>query len=139
VEAVEYKYRFPYPLDPQGDPSPILQLRVFNPSNTFSGLDIDTHLDSGAEYSLLNGWIARTLGFDLLSGNLRTYGPLVGPTIAGRVHRVRLSHPELGNFDMEMGFSTVEIHREILGRDFFNLTQIGFRERQLTYYLSTVP
>ena len=46
------------------------------------------------------------------------------------LHAVRLSHPELGCFDLEIGFSPFPLRRNLLGRDFFNLVQIGFRERQ---------
>ena len=139
MDTVSYSHRFNYPRDPQGNSFPILQLRILNLSNPTNGLDIDAYLDSGAEYSFLNGWIAHVLGLDLLSGSLRRYGPLVGPAIDGRVHRVRLSHPGLGQFDMDIGFSTVDIRREILGRDFFNLAQIGFRENHLTYYITAAP
>lgn len=57
----------------------------------------------------------------------------------GRVHRVSLSHPTLGNFEIEIGFSTEPIRREILGRDFFSQIQIGFREKQLSYYITPEP
>lgn len=139
MENVSYEYRFEYPRNPEGNPFPILQLRVLNPSDPEKGLDIDAYLDSGAEYSLLNGWIAVLLGLDLFSGSERKYGPIAGPIITGRVHRVRLSHPILGDFDMDIGFSTDGINRDVLGRDFFNLIQIGFRERQLTFYVSPRP
>jgi hypothetical protein len=137
VEVVQYTHQLAYPLDSQGKPFPILQLRISNPADSEHGLDIEGYLDSGAEYSLLNGWMATAMGFDLLSGTERKYGPIVGPTIIGRVHRIRLAHPTVGTFDLDVGFSTQEIHREILGRDFFNLIQIGFRERYLSYYLKT--
>jgi hypothetical protein len=139
VFTVEYAQRLNYPCDEQGNPFPILQLRVLNPSDPENGLDIDAYLDSGAEYSLLAGWIATTIGFDLFAGAERKYGPLVGPLIHGRVHLARLSHPSLGNFDMDVGFSTVEIRRNILGRDFFSRVQIGFREKQLIYYITPTP
>jgi len=116
VEVVQYTHQLAYSLDSQGKPFPILQLRILNPADSEQGLDIEGYL---------------------LSGNERKYGPVVGPTIIGRVHRIRLSHPTVGNFDLDVGFSTQEIHREILGRDFFNLVQIGFRERYLSYYLTT--
>jgi hypothetical protein len=137
VEVVQYAHRLAYPLDSLGKPFPILQLRISNPADSEQGLDIEGYLDSGAEYSLFNGWMATAIGFDLLSGTERKYGPIVGPTIVGRVHRIRLAHPAVGTFDLDVGFSTQEIRREILGRDFFNLVQIGFRERYLSYYLKT--
>ena len=138
METVEYTHRFDY-VRISGEPFPVLQLRVLSPSQPELGLDVDAYLDSGAQGSLFNGWRARALGLDLLSGPRKQYGPIVGPSIEGRLHRVRLSHPILGNFDLEIGFSTVEITREILGRDFFNLIQIGLRERYLTYYITPSP
>jgi hypothetical protein len=38
-----------------------------------------------------------------------------------------------------VGFSSGEIHRNLLGRDFFNLAQIGFRERHLTFFITPSP
>lgn len=139
METVSYAYQFNYPSDSNGNPFPILQLRVFNPSDREKGLDIEGYLDSGAEYSLLNGWIARSIGLDLLTGTKRNYSPARGDPIVGRVHRVTFSHPTLGNFEIEIGFSTEPIRREILGRDFFSQIQIGFREKQLSYYITPAP
>jgi hypothetical protein len=48
-------------------------------------------------------------------------------------------HPDLGSFTLEVGFSSTDIHRNLLGRDFFNLAQIGFRERFLTLYVTPAP
>jgi hypothetical protein len=138
VETIEYAHRFDY-VRISGEPFPILQLRLFNPSRPDRGLDVDAYLDSGAQGSLFNGWRAQALGLDLLSGPRKLYGPIAGPNIEARLHRVRLSHPILGKFDLEIGFSTVEIRREIVGRDFFNCIQIGFRERYLTYYITPIP
>ena len=137
MEVVQYTHQVTYLRDSIGKPFPILQLRISNPVDSDQGLDIEGYLDSRAEYSLLNGWMAAAIGLDLLSGTERKYGPIVGPTIVGRVHRIRLTHPAVGTFDLDVGFSTQEIRREILGRDFFNLVQIGFRERYLSYYLKT--
>jgi hypothetical protein len=44
-----------------------------------------------------------------------------------------------GDFNLEIGFTDRQIRRNLLGRDFFNLVQIGFREHQLQYYLNTTP
>ena len=81
----------------------------------------------------------RGLGLNLYSGPRKVYGSTAGESIEGRLHKVRLSHPDLGDFDLEIGFSTGVIRRNLLGRDFFNLIQIGFRERYHTYYLTPSP
>ncbi|OGP30829.1 MAG: hypothetical protein A2038_06005 [Deltaproteobacteria bacterium GWA2_57_13] len=139
METVTYEFRFEYPRNPEDNPFPILQLRVLNPSDPLRGIDVDAYLDSGAEYSLFNGWIAKSLGLSLLEGVPRKYGPIIGEVIEGRVHQVRLSHPNLGYFDIDIGFSLGQIRRDILGRDFFNQVQIGFREKQLSYYITPTP
>ena len=64
-------------------------------------LEIQCHLDSGAEVSLFDGEIA---------------------------HGIR--HEELGEHELRVGFSEQRQARNLLGRDFFNLFRIGFRERQ---------
>lgn len=136
--TVQYSQRFNY-REINEKSFPVLQLGVSSPSQPALSVDIDAYLDSGAEYSLFNGWIARSLGFDLYSGPLRPYGTTAGHRIEGRVHPVRLSHPDLGSFELEMGFSTEQISRDLLGRDFFELIQIGFRQRHRVYYLSPTP
>ena len=40
---------------------------------------------------------------------------------------------------MELRFSIGQIQRNLLGRDFFNLMQIGFRERHLEVFLTASP
>lgn len=135
---VRYSHRFNY-REIQKSSFPILQFRVSNPLQAELGVDIDAYLDSGAQYSLLSGWIATSLGLDLYSGRQRWYGTTAGHRIEGRVHQIRLSHPGLGSFDIGVGLSTEEIRRDLLGRDFFNLVQIGFRERQLEYYMTPSP
>lgn len=137
--AVQYAYELAYTRDPlTGDPFPILPLRIATPNNPGTALDINAYLDSGAQRSLFDGWIAISLGLDLLSGQALSYGSL-GGMIQGRLHQIRLSHLDLGEFDLEIGFSENPIRRHILGRDFFNLIQIGFRERYLTFYVTPTP
>jgi hypothetical protein len=76
----------------------------------------------------------------LNSGQKKECGSLVkGAGVEARLHWVRLSHPELGDFDLEIGFTESPISRNLLGRDFFNLIQIGFRERYLTFYATPTP
>src|SRR3990172_4793328 len=115
-----YSHQFNY-REVNGKSFPILQLRISNPQQPELGIDIDTYIDSGAEYSILNGWIATSLGIALLSGEPRWFGTTIGNRIEGRRHRVRLFHPDLGSFDLEVALSTQDIRRDLLGRDFFNL------------------
>jgi hypothetical protein len=59
-----------------------------------------------------------------------------GSSIEARLHTVHVHHEKLGDFELEVGFSLGDIQRELLGRDFFNLAQVGFHEKQLAYYLT---
>jgi hypothetical protein len=93
----------------------------------------------GTPPSLFNGFIIQALGVELQNNNPKPYRSTVGDTITGYMHHVRLLLPEVGGFDLEVGFSDRRIQRNLLGRDFFNLVQIGFRERQLQYFLNSSP
>jgi len=101
--------------------------------------DIIAYLDSGAQRSLFDGTLAMSIGLDLLAGHRLMFGSAVGFSIEGTIHPVRLSHPDLASFDLEIGFSTVPLRRNLLGRDFFNLVQIGFRERQQLFHVRVEP
>lgn len=138
---VTYAHEFPYRYDPvTNDPFPLLQLRLSRPDQDLeNAIDIDAYLDSGAQRSVLEGWMAPALGLDLMDGEPVTYSSTTGQELQGRLHEVRLSHPLLGAFHLEIGFATSDIARNLLGRDFFNLIQLGFRERQLVFYVTPSP
>lgn len=137
--TVSYDHELAYAHEPNGNRSPQLTFRVSNPAQPTNAIDVDAYVDSGADGSLLNGWIARVLGIDVLSGYKKTYQPTAGPGIDATHHAVRLEHANLGVFELEVGFTLGEIRRNLLGRDFFNLVQIGFRERHLAFYVSPRP
>ncbi|MGH7816014.1 MAG: hypothetical protein ACREOR_01370, partial [Candidatus Binatia bacterium] len=103
------------------------------------GIDTDAYLDSGAEVSLFNGDLLAGLEIDLINNNRKSYGSTFGASVTGYLHTVRLILPDVGDFSLDIGFSNGEIRRNLLGRDFFNLVQIGFRENQLEYYLNPRP
>jgi hypothetical protein len=103
------------------------------------GIDTDAYLDSGAEASLFNGDLLAALEIDLINDNRKSYGSTFGGAVTGYLHNIRLTLPDVGDFSMEIGFSHGEIRRNLLGRDFFNLVQIGFRERHSEYYLNPLP
>ncbi|MBI3300886.1 MAG: hypothetical protein HYZ72_02245 [Deltaproteobacteria bacterium] len=117
----------------------MLVLQMASPDHPEQALDIDAYLDSGAQRSLFDGGIGTALGLDLFSGPEIRYVSIAGTGLAARLHQVRLAHPALGSFELEVGFSTVPISRNLLGRDFFNLVQIGFRERYLVFYVTPTP
>lgn len=136
---VSYDHDFNYLFSPNQRAYPGLVLRVGTPGTPEQALETDAYLDSGAERSLFDGRIATAIGLDLLNGRRLLYQPTAGQQVEGRLHRVRLSHPDLGIFEIEVGFSTQPITRNLLGRDFFNLIQVGFRERHLAFYLTPAP
>lgn len=110
-----------------------------HPEDPELGIDMDAHLDSGAELSLFNGDFLTALNITLINSKPKGYSPTVGPSVTGYMHNVRLTVPGVGNFDLEVGFSDVPIRRNLLGRDFFNLVQIGFREHQLQFFIDPTP
>ena len=137
--SVDYSYALGYLPAERHRSFPGLPIQVGNPNVPDQAVEVPAHLDSGAEYSLFGGWIARSIGLDLLSGPPRPYASTTGASIEARVHRAVLIHPLLGTFPLEIGFSLSNIHRNLLGRDFFNLVQIGFRERRLAFYVTPSP
>lgn len=135
--AYDHQLDYLYDINQQRFPGLLLQIRSSDLPE--QALETDAHLDSGAERSLFAGWIGRAIGLDLLRGRPLPYRSTAGHEVEGRLHRVELSHPELGKFQLEVGFSMEPITRNLLGRDFFNLIQVGFRERHLAFYLTPAP
>jgi hypothetical protein len=139
VPTITYTYQFQYTYDPKGDPFPILPVRVLSTASPGLVVEVDAYLDSGAERSLFSGTLAIPLGIDLLRGRRIAYFSAGGMRMDAFLHPVTIRHPELGQFDLEVGFSSVALARNLLGRDFFNLVQVGFRERQLVFYITPEP
>lgn len=139
VEVVAYEYRVEYGHDPRGHLYPRLSLQLASATEPDLTVDIDAHLDSGAEKSLVSGRLGISLGIDVLSGPQLVYQTTMGARLVATLHPVQLMHPELGLFRLEVGFSTSDIQRNLLGRDFFDLVQIGFRERHRMIFLSPTP
>ena len=137
--AVSYQFEFDYCYDSNGRLFPRLEFQVSNPADPDKSVDVQMHLDSGAERSLLNGWIGVSLELDILNGNSISYQTGAGTLLTATTHVVRFLHPDLGGFDLDIGFSSIEIPRNLLGRDFFDLAQIGFRERFAKFYVTARP
>ena len=139
MPTVAYAYQFPYRHGRAGGLFPILPITIMNPRQPSRAVDTIVHLDSGAQRSLFDGTLARLIGLDLFDGRRLPFASAAGVSIEALLHAVRLSHPELGEFDLEIGFSTAPLRRNLLGRDFFNLVQVGFRERHLVFYVTPEP
>lgn len=136
--TVNYLHEFNYRDFVEGH-SPVLQLRVSHPDNSENQIDVDAYLDSGAQRSLFSGFLITSLGITLINGKKVSYSSTAGDSIEAYLHKVQLNLPGIANFNLEIGFSSGRITRNLLGRDFFNLAQIGFRENHLKYFLTPGP
>ena len=135
--TVSYTYSFNYAF--VGDTShPVLAIQLSSLASDRK-LDTDAYLDSGAQRSLFDGWIAAALGLDLFAGPAIKYVSTSGTEIVARLHNVRLFRPDLGDYELEIGFSLDRIARNLLGRDFFAKLQIGFREQHLRFFIEPQP
>lgn len=136
--TVDYLYDFQY-RPSSGNRLPLIQVQLQTGHVGGAGIDVDAVLDTGAGLSLFDGRFATAIGLDLLAGARKIYQPTSGPGLEGYLHRVRLSHEDLGNFDMEIGFSNGPINRNLLGRDFFDRIQVGFREHHASFFVTPQP
>jgi hypothetical protein len=102
-------------------------------------LEVQAHLDSGTEKSLFDGQIGKAIGLDPGDGEVLYYRSSTGASLVARLHRVRLAHDQLGAHSLTIGFSEGRIARNLLGRDFFDLFQIGFREHHSKILFSLEP
>ncbi len=139
MTTVAYRHRFEYGYDDSGLRLPLLKFRLSNVDDPALIVDVEVALDSGAERSLLDGRIGVALGLDLLQGRQLTFETMGGSLLSATLHPVQLSHPKLGTFELEIAFSTGEVRRNLLGRDFFDLVQVGFREHFQTFFVTPSP
>ena len=134
--TVDYQHRIEYAYDRKGKRFPRLSFRISSASDLKRAMDVNAYLDCGSERSLFNGWIGSALGIDILSGPRVKFESAAGSYLTATIHPVRLVHDDLGTYELDVGFSTGEISRNLLGRDFFDFVQIGFREHQLCFFVS---
>ncbi|MHB8381460.1 MAG: pepsin/retropepsin-like aspartic protease family protein [Candidatus Binataceae bacterium] len=139
MPVVNYSLEAAYLRATNGKSYPGLIVAVEKPGDSSRSFEVRAELDSGAEYSLFDGEMAAEIGLDLHSGKPFTFETATGARIYARILQVTLRHADLGTFDLPLRFSTSRIRRDVLGRDFFDLIQIGFRERHLTIYLNATP
>ena len=136
METVVYQLRVPYLLRVNGKSFPGLVVDLENPSDVASFVEIRAELDSGAEYSLFEGRLARLIGLDLFDGEPFEFGLVNGVSLDARILPVVIRHDKLGRFNLRVRFSTSPLRRNILGRDFFDLLQVGFDEHHSEVYLT---
>jgi hypothetical protein len=116
-----------------------LPVRISLPEDSDTSVDLVAHLDTGAGRSVFDGARLSSLGLDLMAGREIRLGSVSGFALTARIHRVDLSHLNLGRFTMDVAISTVPIQRNLLGRDFFQHIQIGFREFHHTFLITVAP
>jgi hypothetical protein len=133
--SVTYQFRFPYLRQLDGSLVPGLVIQLRNPITGAKTVETNAELDSGAEYSLFDGQLAIDIGLDIFKGKPFVFELANGIPLDARILAVVISHAELGRFNFEARFSTGPLRRNILGRDFFDLLQIGFDEHQSEIYL----
>ena len=142
---VEYLYEIPYSIEGQtGRTVPKLQVQVINPLDETQALDTDAVIDTGTAKSLFSTHCAVAIGLDIANGTPYGWTTSAGGSISGRIHPVRLSIPNIGDFEMEIGFREEgglrhDLMRNLLGRDFLDLIQIGFREHHQTLFITPTP
>lgn len=139
MAQVSYAHSFQYNYDVDGTLRPLLRFVVSSIRDPSAEVEVEASLDTGAERSLFDGRIAVALGIDVLRGPELNFRTLAGGLLSATLHTVRLSHGDLGAFELQAAFSSGEIERNLLGRDFFDLIQIGFREHQLAFFVTPTP
>ena len=120
-------------------------IEIRHPSDPSIAVEQDAFLDSGASRSIFRGEIPVMLGLNLLDGEPWSFETNIGETIPARVHTVQLVLPATEDqpapmpMILDMAFALGNVRRNLLGRDFFDLVHIGFRERRLEFFLLPAP
>ena len=120
-------------------------VEIRHPSDPAIAVEQDAFLDSGASRSMFRGEIPAMLGLNLLAGAPWSFETATGETIQARVHPVQLVLPATEDqpapmpMTLNVAFALGNVRRNLLGRDFFDLVQLGFRERGLEFLLLPVP
>jgi hypothetical protein len=125
-------------LDTPIGPAPALMVSLENPQRPGRFHDAMAYLDTGSQRTVFDGDIAESLGIDILRGEKVkfTFNHL-GGSIGAREHRVALAHHlSFGKLDVTVCFSEEPIRRNLLGRDFLRLLQVGFRQYDQMFFLS---
>jgi len=135
LPTVVYQFKIPYLRRLDGSLFPGLAVELENPRTGATTLEIDAELDSGAEYSLFQGTWALAIGLDLFAGTPFAFGLANGISLDARILPVVVSHAMLGRFHLLARFSTGPLRRNVLGRDFFDLLQVGFDEHHSEVFL----
>jgi hypothetical protein len=129
--SVSYTHELPYVYG-RGRPRPTLRLEIRSIPHPTLAIETQADLDSGTDSTIFRGDLCSVIGLELMRGRETTFQTALvnRESLVARVHRVKLVHELLGEFEMEAAFATEPIGRNLLGLDFFNVVQIGFQDRQ---------
>lgn len=116
-------------------PCPALELTVAVGMIEF---DVVALVDTGAEFSLLDGSMLRAAGIDLLAGPSQTFRGFMGARSVGHAHRAVLTAAGRA-VAMEVHFSTMPLERPVLGRDFLEYFVVAVRERTQEVHVAREP
>jgi hypothetical protein len=136
--TVTYTSSFMY-RDHGNGPFPTLQVEIVNAADPSLRVNVDAYLDTGASRSVFFGWIPEAIGLNILDGQPLSYVNNMGQSEDGRILSVIINHPDLGEFPIDIGFAMWNPSRSLLGRDFLNLIQVGFRESQFEFHIEASP
>ena len=137
MPEVSYRISLDYLRDPEtGEPFSGLWMVVVHPGQA-SRARSPVPLGLGCRsFAVRPGQIAHGIGLGLQRGDVQVFSASSGAKLAARLHRVRLRHEDLGEFELRVGFSESNSRANLLGRDFFNLFHVGFQERRSTLLFS---
>jgi hypothetical protein len=116
--------------------APALLVTLGNPQRPGESIDALGFLDTGAQRTLFDGELTQALGIDIFSGRKQDFSFTQGGSMSAHQHEVVLSHPALGRLSFPVCFSLGPIHRNLFGRDFLELLQVGFRQYDQMFFLS---
>lgn len=142
---VDYSHEIPYAVDENGGRFPRLLVRLVNPQDENQAFDTDAFVDTGTEKSVFGAYCAAAIGLSAEDGSSYSWSTSAGGSFSGRLHQVRLLLDGIGEFDLELGFREEggfirdDLRRNLLGRDFLDQIQIGFREHHQVFFISPTP
>jgi len=139
METVGYTHTYPYRFLALDHRFPVLTVRLANPQRLQDAVEVDGILDSGTEISVFPATLAQALGVPPELGRPWRLETASGGVIHARRLWIALTIPDHGFHRIEPAFTWGEMARNLLGRDVFDLLQVGFRERHGTFFLGPNP
>lgn len=91
-------------------------------------------IDTGSVRTLFNGELAAAIGLRLEDGTPQALYPINGGVLRTKLLKAHILFNGL-EFDLDICFSEARVNRNLLGRDFLEKIQVGFREHHRLIYL----